>query len=1070
MFWSYFLLLLLLSSSSSSLLKSSYNELNNNELWQKYAKHTIQLLEKNQTLFNNNNNNITTNATTNDNSNNNNTPFTNRIPEINDMNGSSTRNKLKLNIEHFNSHSNNRIITSSPQIELTISNNNDNNTSINLSTTITNTNNITTINKNDNHWNVNTIPVCSTFYHTPQTCSFDYNNNNKLNNEQETIDKLTPLESENLIHHSNDHIDHSPIQHHANNTMNCNVNNSTCSSVSNELYDQNLPCTTPEQQQQQQAHSTTNTTTTTSTSSTIHINGAVHNTLRKTRSDMKVIHRYLIQIKHDTREIHQIPCHELDSYIQDFVLTAKKKDGHEYEPESLKAFVHSLERHLKHHGYSHSVLKGNAFAGTRSVLNQRLNELRALSRSGVSTNGAYAYSSNGANNHNNSNKRVSGVGNDSTSENRPINYTRKHNSNPNGLSSAELLQARILGTDNPQAILNSLWLMNRTQFNIGGTQRHRNLVWGQFQLITDDNGIKAIKFTPLFESAEVRYCRGYGGTRGGAANHDPLAKTQPLSCTGSAKRQPLPFNCVELFEIYANLRPLEARGVSEPFYLCPDINWDQNNQNGICNSWFKTNAAGSQLLSRIPRSLGLKPSKEPISISGINSSNIHKLQTSNSLIPNEIKDSDRLFTDHCNQILSNLSNYRDIYQIQSQNNTITNDHHHNNNSHSNNYYFNNLSRSISNNNLISQNLFNFFPFLFPPTPSSSAAAATITTTTTATTLASSVDEQSLTCHSLLNASIPLPSILQNLNSSLFQQTFKENVSTIREEYNNSNIDNNNSNNNNNNNNNNNSDNFPFSHEQFEEEQCGHNSTRNKISSPTTGDEDDDSRGEGGQIDVNEGDELEVDDEETQNIKIINSNCFSPTLETEPEIENLSTLDDNSSKLLTKLSSTIRNDLLHSPDRNEQYESVVNSSHHSKSLSSSSCLSSSSPSSASSCSSSADIGTFNRKTHHHRHHHRHPHHPNHQSHSQRLEIKSTRPSYQQVDDFNCRLTDNYNKEHWSSSESSSSSSPSPRLTTPLSTTVTNTTISIASSLLSTTPSSTPLIKSTTSILARFNKIA
>ncbi|XP_018649733.1 hypothetical protein Smp_142460 [Schistosoma mansoni] len=546
---------------------------------------------------------------------------------------------------------------------------------------------------------------------------------------------------------------------------------------------------------------------------------------------------------------------------EDFVLTAKKKDGHEYEPESLKAFVHSLERHLKHHGYSHSVLKGNAFAGTRSVLNQRLNELRALSRSGTSTNGAYAYPSNGANNQNNSNKRISGVCNDSTSENRPINYTRKHNSNPNGLSSAELLKARILGTDNPQAILNSLWLMNRTQFNIGGTQRHRNLVWGQFQLITDDNGIKAIKFTPLFESAEVRYCRGYGGTRGGAANHDPLAKTQPLSCTGSAKRQPLPFNCVELFEIYANLRPLEARGVSEPFYLCPDVNWEQQNENGVCNSWFKSNAAGSQLLSRIPRSLGLKPSKEPISTSGINPSNMHKLQTSNSLITNQIKDSDRLITDHCNQIF----------------------------------------RSISNPSLIPQNLFNFFPFLFPPTPSSTAII-----TTTATTLAPSVNEQSLTSHSLLNASFQLPSIMQNLNSSKFQQTFKENFSNIGEEYNN----------------NNNRDNFQFSHEQFEQEQCGHDSTPNKISATTAGDEDnDDSRGEGEQIDVNEEGELDVDDEERQNIEIINSNCFSPKSETEQEIENLSTLDNNSSKLLTKLSSEIRNDLLHTPDGSEQYESV-----------------------------------------------------------------------------------------------------------------------------------------------------
>ncbi|XP_018649734.1 hypothetical protein Smp_142470 [Schistosoma mansoni] len=129
---------------------------------------------------------------------------------------------------------------------------------------------------------------------------------------------------------NNNELLQNPVQQNANNTISCNINNSTCSNVSNELYDQNLPCSTPEQQQ---THSTTNTTTTiTSTGSTIHINGAVHNTLRKTRSDMKVIHRYLIQIKHDTREIHQIPCHELDSYIQmvssdsrhDLMLAVKK--------------------------------------------------------------------------------------------------------------------------------------------------------------------------------------------------------------------------------------------------------------------------------------------------------------------------------------------------------------------------------------------------------------------------------------------------------------------------------------------------------------------------------------------------------------------------------------------------------------------------------------------------------------------------------------------------------------------------------------------------------------------------
>lgn len=159
-----------------------------------------------------------------------------------------------------------------------------------------------------------------------------------------------------------------------------------------------------------------------------------------------------------------------------------------------------------------------------------------------------------------------------------------------------------------QAVLNSLWLINRTQFNIGGTQRHRNLVWGQFQLVTDDLGGKAVKFTPLFEFAEVRYCRGFGGgksTTGDYSGRSAPGMQQTLTGSGLSKRQPLPFNCVELFELYASLRPTEARGVSEPFYLCPEASWEQT------GSWFKTSAAGSQLLSRIPRMLGLKPSREP---------------------------------------------------------------------------------------------------------------------------------------------------------------------------------------------------------------------------------------------------------------------------------------------------------------------------------------------------------------------------------------------------------------------------------------------------------------------------
>uniref|UniRef100_A0A1I8JJ09 Protein kinase domain-containing protein n=2 Tax=Macrostomum lignano TaxID=282301 RepID=A0A1I8JJ09_9PLAT len=74
---------------------------------------------------------------------------------------------------------------------------------------------------------------------------------------------------------------------------------------------------------------------------------AVHNTMRKTRSDMKVICRFIQQIRGDQRSVKDIPPEDLDCHLTEFVSLARKKDGQEYEPESLKAFIHSLERYLR---------------------------------------------------------------------------------------------------------------------------------------------------------------------------------------------------------------------------------------------------------------------------------------------------------------------------------------------------------------------------------------------------------------------------------------------------------------------------------------------------------------------------------------------------------------------------------------------------------------------------------------------------------------------------------------------------------------------------------------------------
>ncbi|BHF60587.1 hypothetical protein SprV_0100355200 [Sparganum proliferum] len=327
----------------------------------------------------------------------------------------------------------------------------------------------------------------------------------------------------------------------------------------------------------------------------------VHNTLRKTKSDMKVIHRYFVQVKNDTREIHEMPPEDLSNYIQDFILTAKKKDGHEYEPESLKAFVHSLERHLKYHNYPHSVLKDPAFASARLVLSQRLNELRALSQA---NGGSTVHSGRSAAHGRNSTSAA-----DECSPFKAAFLSEKYRSGGDGgglgigklVKPHLLMQNGLLGFSNPQAILNSVWLIVRTQLNIVGTQKHRSLTWGQFQLVTNGNSQELLRFTSRSNPPDVRYCQGHGGPLSGR-----LFNSSGSGLTGSTsgRRQPLPFNCVEAFHYYIRLRPLDCSGPDDPLYLCPDPAWERG------GPWFRSTAAGAQLISRIPRLLGLKPARE----------------------------------------------------------------------------------------------------------------------------------------------------------------------------------------------------------------------------------------------------------------------------------------------------------------------------------------------------------------------------------------------------------------------------------------------------------------------------
>ena len=77
-----------------------------------------------------------------------------------------------------------------------------------------------------------------------------------------------------------------------------------------------------------------------------------------------------------TQELHEIPPEELDKVLQCFYAELMKGNGTDYEPESLKVMIACLDRHLRDHGATHSILKDKCFETSRKTLEGKAIELR----------------------------------------------------------------------------------------------------------------------------------------------------------------------------------------------------------------------------------------------------------------------------------------------------------------------------------------------------------------------------------------------------------------------------------------------------------------------------------------------------------------------------------------------------------------------------------------------------------------------------------------------------------------------------------------------------------------------
>ena len=110
------------------------------------------------------------------------------------------------------------------------------------------------------------------------------------------------------------------------------------------------------------------------------------NTAKSTDFWLSVWKKWCLE-KKITDEIENYEPAELNTLLEHFYAEVKNKQGEDYEPESLKVMMASLDRHLKNKGYTLSIVRGREFSSSKQILEGKAKQLR-LAGSGKRPNKA----------------------------------------------------------------------------------------------------------------------------------------------------------------------------------------------------------------------------------------------------------------------------------------------------------------------------------------------------------------------------------------------------------------------------------------------------------------------------------------------------------------------------------------------------------------------------------------------------------------------------------------------------------------------------------------------------------
>ena len=263
-----------------------------------------------------------------------------------------------------------------------------------------------------------------------------------------------------------------------------------------------------------------------------------YNTIRKTKHEVRRFALYLEDTFGENCPIDELKPEQLCTYLKHYFGNVRKADNTEYEPDTLRSFMLSIERYLKSRKYPCNILESPIFASCREVIQEK-RDTWAKPNKNVCNSKVEAF----------------------TSHHETL-----------------LRQLNIITRDTPDGLLLELLIMNSKYFDQRGYEStiNRSLLWGDLEIKTD--------VTTSIEYIEYKRTSTLTTNKDSTANE--ISTTNVRAYAIASHPHLCPIVALRLLSYH---RPPQCSNADAPFYLVPRTSADQR-------VWYKTIRAGRHRL------------------------------------------------------------------------------------------------------------------------------------------------------------------------------------------------------------------------------------------------------------------------------------------------------------------------------------------------------------------------------------------------------------------------------------------------------------------------------------------